>query len=150
MKSTEKENCDLRKQINVYSRFGVDSKCATTKVFEDSTKQIEKMSKLKQDELSAKCNVVCAKLYETKIAFSDFKNTINGTIFNIENMLDITKQFSEAEKCKHKLIIQNEKLKDKICMADEELSRKNQKIKELQRENECFVSKICKQKKTVA
>jgi len=110
-------------------------------------KQVDINSKLEQKELSDKFNIVCKKLNETKIAFSDVKNTINCDIFDIENTVDTIRKLSEAEKFKQKLLIQIQKLKDKNCFANEKLSRRNKKINELLRENEYNISKINKQKK---
>lgn len=147
LKSMEEENCNLRSQItDVNSKFEMNSKNTINKLL-DSMKQVETNSKLEQDKLSAKFNIVCEKLYEMKIAFSDVKNTINCDLFHIENTVDAIKRLSEAEKSKQKLLSQIHKLKDKNCLADDELSRRNKKIKDLQRENEYYVCKINKQKK---
>jgi len=147
LKSVEEENCNLRRQItDVNSQFGMDYKYTTTELL-DSMKQIETNPKLEQDKLFAKFNIVCKKLYEMKIAFNDVRNTINCDIFNIENSVDTIKRLSEAEKCKQKLLIQVHKLKDKNCLVDDELTRRNKKIKELQRENDFYLCKINKQKK---
>lgn len=147
LKSMEEENCNLRLQItDVNSQFGINPKY-TTNEFLDSMKQVETNSKLEQDKLSAKFNIVCEKLYEMKIAFSDVKNAINCDIFHIENTVDTIKRLSEKDKYKQKLLNQIYKLKDKICLVEGELSRKNRKIKELQRDNEFYVCKINKQKK---
>lgn len=137
----EEENCNLRKQItDVNSQLaGINSKYTKTELL-DSMKQVETNSKLEQDRLSAKFNTVCEKLYEMKIAFSDVKNTINCDIFNIENTVDMIKKLSEAEKCKQQLSIQ-------MHSVDDELTRRNKKIKDLQRDNDYYVSKINKQKK---
>jgi len=146
LKSMEEENCNLRNQItDANSQFGMGE--YTTTELLDSVKQFETNPKLKQDKLSAKFNIVCKKLHEMKIAFSDVRNTINCDIFNIENTVDTIKRLSEAEKCKQKLLIQIHKLKDKNCLVDDKLIRRNKKINELQRENEYYICKINKQKK---
>jgi len=147
LKSLEEQNCNLRKQItDVNSQFGMNSKYTTNELL-DSKKQVETNSKLEQDKLSAKFNIVCEKLYEMKTAFSDVQNAINCDVFHIENTVDTIKRLSEADKCKQRLLNQIHKLKDKNDLVEDELRRGNKKIKELQRENEYYVCKIKNQKK---
>lgn len=147
LKSIKEDNCNLRRQItDVNSQFEMDSKYTSPELL-DSMKQVETNPRLEQNKLTAKFNIVCKKLYEMKIAFNDVRDTINCDIFNIGTEVDTIKRLSEAEECKQKLLIQVHKLKDKNCLVDDELSRSNKKIKELQRENEYYVCKIKKQKK---
>eukprot|EP00102_Acyrthosiphon_pisum_P020333 XP_016657543.1 PREDICTED: intracellular protein transport protein USO1-like [Acyrthosiphon pisum] len=147
LKSMEEENYDLRKQItDVNSRFGMNSKFTTTKPL-NSIKQNETTSKLEQNKLSTKFNIVCEKLYEMKTAFSDVENAINRDICHVENTVDTIKRLTEAETCKQKLLKQIRHLKDKNNVMEDVLTSRNNKIKELQRQNEHYVSKINTQKK---
>jgi hypothetical protein len=146
LKSIEEENCNLRTKINMNSRFDVNCKCTTTEHL-NSMKRAETNSEFEQEKLSAKFNTVCEKLYETKIAFSDVRNTINCDIFNIENKVDIMQKLLEVENSKKRLLIQNQQLKDKNSLTNEELIVKNKKIKKLQRENDYYNCKINKQNK---
>jgi len=147
LKSMEEENCNLRKQItDMNNQFRMNSTYRTNEPV-DSMKQVETNSKFEQDKLSAKFNIVCQKLYEMKTAFSDVKNSINYDILHVENTVDAIKRQTEAEKCNQKLLKQIRHLKDKNNVVEDELNSKNNIIKELQRQNEYYVSKINKQKK---
>ena len=85
LKSKEEENCNLREQItDVNRQLGLNSKFTTNEPLK-SMKHVETNSKLEQDKLSAKFNIVCEKLCEMKTAFSDVKNAINCDIFHVEN-----------------------------------------------------------------
>jgi len=147
LKSKEEENCNLRKQItDVNRQFGLNSKFTTNESL-NSMKHVETNSKLEQDKLSAKFNIVCEKLYEMKTAFSDVKNAINCDIFHVENTVDTIKRLTEAETSNQKLLKQIRHLKDKNHVMENELSSRNIIIKELERQNEYYVSKTNKQKK---
>eukprot|EP00102_Acyrthosiphon_pisum_P024608 XP_016661818.1 PREDICTED: intracellular protein transport protein USO1-like [Acyrthosiphon pisum] len=147
LKSMEEENYNLRKQItDMNSQFGMNSKFTTNEPL-NSIKQDETTSKLEQDKLSTKFNVVCEKLYEMKTAFSDVKNAINCDICHVENTVDTIKRLTEVETCKQKLLKQIRHLKDKNNVMEDVLTSRNNIIKELQRQNEHYVSKINKQKK---
>jgi len=60
----------------VNSRFGMDCKSTAIEIL-DSIKQVETNSKSEQENLSTKFNIICEKLYETKIAFCDVQIAIN-------------------------------------------------------------------------
>jgi len=124
----------------------MDCKCTTTEIL-DSIKQVEKNSKSEQENLSTKFNIVCEKLYETKIAFCEVKNSINCDILNIGNTADAMKKLLEVENCKNSLLNQNQQLIYKNALIEKELIGRNKKIKELKQKNNCYVNKISKMKK---
>ncbi|KAE9524521.1 hypothetical protein AGLY_015109, partial [Aphis glycines] len=145
LKSIKEENCNLRRKINMNSRFGMD--CKSTNEILDSIKQFETNSKSEQENLSTKFNIVCEKLYETKIAFCDVKNSINCDILNIGNTADVMKKLLEVENCKKSLLNQNQQLIYKNDLMEKELIGRNKKIKELKQKNDYYVNKINKMKK---
>jgi len=120
---------------------------STTEIQDDSIKQFETNSKSEQENLSTKFNIVCEKLYETKIAFCDVKNSINCDILNIGNTADAMKKLLEVENCKNSLLNKNQKLIYKNALMEKELIGRNKKIKELKQKNDYYVNKIDKMKK---
>jgi cupin superfamily acireductone dioxygenase involved in methionine salvage len=104
------------------------------------SKEMKDQQKREQEMLSVKFKTVCKKLHETNIAFNEAKMIIKNNISHIYKTVSAISEVTEETE-QNKITLEMQKLKD------EKLYYMARKIKELQRENDCNVLKISKQRK---
>lgn len=111
--------------------------------------EVENKLNFEQEILSSKFKIVCEKLREMKKVYNDAKSIIKNDILSIKNsVVKMEKLVEGIDNNQHKVLThQVQKLKETNHIKNKELYFMKNKVKELERRNECNVSKINTQKK---
>lgn len=149
VKCTEEEICTVRKELNECVRernqltdaitlMAMDLKCVTSKLSETESHMADMEEKytLERDTLKNTLDEVEKQYEEANCKIIDGKHKIKILTTSLKEL----KEASEKSHCEMK--IQIKKLKDDICLKDDDISNLKQKINELNRENEFNVMEI--------